>query len=471
MYQKIKKRILMFLAACLLLTALPFGNFYSMPLSAKTGISVQMQIGKKKVTKKTFQMKEGASRQLKVKALENKKSIRIRSVQYRSSNKKIASVTKNGVIRAKTSGTAKITVSVKTNRGNRTEWMKVKVNAVQQDQESGETPQQPGGTPQQPGETPQQPGETPQQPGGTPQPEPVPEPSLPDESGEKILIAYFTRSGNTEKLANMIADKTGGTKFRIETETAYPQDYSAALEQASKEREQNARPLLKGRVENMSDYGTVFLGYPIWFGDTPMAIHSFLESYDFTGKKIIPFCTSGSSSPQTSYESVRVSVTGAEALEGFWIQGTSAGNAQHDVSRWIDRLGITGENQSQSTSGNEEGKVKITAGNTVFYAELEDNSSAQVFRKMLLEGPVTVQMNDYGDMEKVGPLGKSLPTNDENITTGPGDLILYQGNSLVIYYDTNTWNFTRLGKIDGVTKQELLAAFGNGDVTVTLSLS
>lgn len=115
--------------------------------------------------------------------------------------------------------------------------------------------------------------------------------------------------------------------------------------------------------------------------------------------------------------------------------------------------------------------MKITAGNTIFYAELEDNSSAQAFREMLLDGPLTIHMSDYGEMEKVGSLGKSLPTNDENITTGPGDLILYQGNSLVIYYDTNTWNFTRLGKIDGVTKQELLAAFRNGDVTVTLSLS
>lgn len=239
----------MFLTACLLLTALPLGNFYSMRLSAKTGISVQMQIGKKNVTKKTFKMKAGASRQLKVRAIENKKSVKIRVVQYRSNNKKIVSVTKNGVIRAKTSGTAKITVAVKTNRGNRTAWMKV--NAVQPDQESGGTSQQPG---------------------GMPQPEPVPEPSLPDESGEKILIAYFTRSGNAEKLADMIADKTGGTKFRIETETAYPQDYNAVLEQASEEREQNARQLLKSRVENMTDYGTVFLGYPIW-----LAYHKLIQ--------------------------------------------------------------------------------------------------------------------------------------------------------------------------------------------------
>ncbi len=425
---KLKKRIMILLAVCMFLTALPLGNFFLMNLSAKDGISVQMQIGKTKVTKKTYSMKAGASGQLKVKALDGKQSVKISTVQYRSSNKKIASVNKNGVIRAKTAGTAKITAAVKTKRGNRAVWMKVKVSAAQT------------------------------------------KPSLPDGSGEKILIAYFTRSGNTEKLADMIADKTGGTKFRIETETAYPQDYDAVLEQASEEKEQNARPLLKTRVEDMSDYATVFLGYPIWFGDTPMAIHTFLESYDFNGKKIIPFCTSGSSSPQTSYASVRASASGAEVLEGFWTQGTSAGNAQEEVNEWIDKLGITGR-MPQSTSGSEEGKLKITAGNSVFYAELEENSSAQALREMLLESPLTIRMSDYGDMEKVGPLGKRLPTNDETITTAPGDLILYQGNSLVIYYDTNTWNFTRLGKIEGVTKQELLAALGSGDVTVMLSLS
>lgn len=454
MYLKCKKRIMIFLAACMFLTVLPFGNLFPMQLSAKTGVSVQLQIGKTKVTKKTYQMKTGASSQLKVKALESKKSVKIRSVQYRSSNKKIVSVNKNGIIHAKASGTAKITAAVKTKYGNRKAWMKVKVNAVKPDQESGQTPAQPG-----------------QESGQTPQPEPVPEPSLPDKSGEKILVAYFTRSGNTEKIADMIAEKTGGTKFRIETETAYPQDYNAVLEQASQEREQDARPLLKTRVENMSDYGTVFLGYPIWFGDTPMAIHSFLESYDFAGKKIIPFCTSGSSSPQTSYASVRASASGAEVLEGFWTRGTSVDHARDEVNQWVDRLGINGRDQSQSTTNNEEGKLKITAGNAVFYAELDDNSSVQALKEMLSEGPLTISMSDYGDMEKVGPLGKRLPTNDENITTGPGDLILYQGNSLVIYYDTNTWNFTRLGKIEGATRQELLTAFGSGSVTVALSLS
>ena len=79
-------------------------------------------------------------------------------------------------------------------------------------------------------------------------------------------------------------------------------------------------------------------------------------------------------------------------------------------------------------------------------------------------------MRDYASMEKVGPIGTSLPTNDEQISTGAGDIILYQGNSLVIYYDTNSWNFTRIGKIEDVTREELLAALGSSDVTVTFSL-
>lgn len=93
--------------------------------------------------------------------------------------------------------------------------------------------------------------------------------------------------------------------------------------------------------------------------------------------------------------------------------------------------------------------------------------------KQLAQGSVDIRMDDYGDMEKVGSLGFSLPRNDRQTTTSPGDLILYQGNSFVIYYDTNSWNFTRLGKVDGVSsRNEMLDLLGGkGEVTVTLSLA
>ena len=84
---------------------------------------------------------------------------------------------------------------------------------------------------------------------------------------------------------------------------------------------------------------------------------------------------------------------------------------------------------------------------------------------------LTVDMSDYGNFEKVGSLGQSLPTNDQSITTQPGDVILYQGNSITIYYGTNTWSFTRLGKIETATREGLLQALGDGDVQVTFSLT
>jgi len=105
-----------------------------------------------------------------------------------------------------------------------------------------------------------------------------------------------------------------------------------------------------------------------------------------------------------------------------------------------------------------------------FTAALVKNSSAAALRALLKVGPVTLHMHDYGNFEKVGDLGKSLPANDERITTEPGDLILYQGNLFVLYYAPNTWTFTRLGKIDNVTPEELKVALGKGDVTVMLSL-
>lgn len=109
-------------------------------------------------------------------------------------------------------------------------------------------------------------------------------------------------------------------------------------------------------------------------------------------------------------------------------------------------------------------------GGKTFTATLADNSSARALVELLRKGDVTIRMEDYSNMEKVGPLGTSLPRNDKQTTTGPGDLILYQGRYFVIYYDRNSWNFTRLGKIEGVSGQELLSALGQGDVMVTLSL-
>ena len=122
----------------------------------------------------------------------------------------------------------------------------------------------------------------------------------------------------------------------------------------------------------------------------------------------------------------------------------------------------------ETASGEEETKLKITVGDEELLATFEDNPSAEEFRDLLAQGPVTVEMDDYGGFEKVGPLGTTLTRSDEQITTQPGDVILYQGNQVTIYYGTNTWSFTRLARIDDPT--DLREKLGDGTVSVTFSL-
>jgi len=114
--------------------------------------------------------------------------------------------------------------------------------------------------------------------------------------------------------------------------------------------------------------------------------------------------------------------------------------------------------------------MNIQIGDTVLTATLVENSSVAALKEALAESPITINMGDYGSMEKVGSLGMGLPRNDEQITTEAGDMILYQGNAFVIYYAPNSWNFTRLGKINNVTAKELREILGDGEVTITLSL-
>ena len=121
------------------------------------------------------------------------------------------------------------------------------------------------------------------------------------------------------------------------------------------------------------------------------------------------------------------------------------------------------------TEGDSEQLLVIETGSRVFYADFEDNSSAEALKENLRGGSITLSMRDYGGFEKVGDLPFSLVTNDEEITTSAGDVILYQGSQLTIYYDVNTWSFTRVAKIRGADSS-LKEQLGEGDINVTLSL-
>ena len=129
-----------------------------------------------------------------------------------------------------------------------------------------------------------------------------------------------------------------------------------------------------------------------------------------------------------------------------------------------------GESENENQENMETSTIKLKVGGKTFTATLVDNSSTRALKALLAEGDLTIEMEDYARMEKVGPIGATLPRNDEQISTVPGDLILYQGRYFVIYYGRNNYSLTRLGKIDNVSESELKAALGDGDVTVTLAL-
>ncbi len=116
-------------------------------------------------------------------------------------------------------------------------------------------------------------------------------------------------------------------------------------------------------------------------------------------------------------------------------------------------------------------KIKLSTGNGTMTATLSDTEAARELAALLTKGPLTIEMSDYGGFEKVGTFPRSFTTSNRQITTSPGDIMLYQGNNMVIFYGTNSWSYTPLGKIDSANTDNLLQFLGNGRVSLTISLA
>ena len=171
--------------------------------------------------------------------------------------------------------------------------------------------------------------------------------------GNKTLVAVFSlageqygvgviEKGNTAIIADMIVEVTEADLFSIEAVTPYPETYDGLLEISQQENQSDTRPAISGTVEDMEQYDRVFIGYPIWWGDMPAIVKGFLESYDFTGKTVIPFCTHGGSGLSNT-ESAIAGLTGAEMGKGLAVSGTTAQNdrdaARRSVEQWLGEVG------------------------------------------------------------------------------------------------------------------------------------
>jgi flavodoxin len=168
-------------------------------------------------------------------------------------------------------------------------------------------------------------------------------------NGGKILVAYFSWSGNARALAGQIARESGGDLFEIKTVTAYPDTYNECIAVAREEQNNNARPALSGSVGNMTQYGTIILCYPNWWGTLPMGVFTFLEAYDFSGKTIYPLVTHGGSRFGRSLDDMKKLCPQAVIGEGLEISAFDSNPKDaarvtipnRNVTAWLRKLGIT----------------------------------------------------------------------------------------------------------------------------------
>ena len=184
------------------------------------------------------------------------------------------------------------------------------------------------------------------------------------ERGSNILVAYFTYAenaelpdgidasasasiqegssgitGNTGIAASMISEALGADLFSIQTVEQYPGSYDDTIDQGQEEQSEGARPELASEIEDISHYDTVFLGYPNWWGDMPMAVYSFLDEYDLSGKTVIPFVTSGGSGFSATVSAIESAEPDADVQEGIAIRDSDTMDAQAEINAWLDGLG------------------------------------------------------------------------------------------------------------------------------------
>jgi len=173
-------------------------------------------------------------------------------------------------------------------------------------------------------------------------------------ANSKSLVAYFSRKGNnyvagsivnlpignTEVIANKIQKLTGSDIFQIRTVKSYPEDYTETTNVAQEEQRENARPELTEIVDDMDSYDAIYIGYPNWYGTMPMAVFTFLESYDFSGKTIIPYCTHEGSGMGSSERDIKKLCPNAKVLSALAIRGGSVDRADKDIANWLNKLNL-----------------------------------------------------------------------------------------------------------------------------------
>ena len=264
-----------------------------------------------------------------------------------------------------------------------------------------------------------------------------------------VLVAYFSCTGNTECIAEIIAEVTDGTLFAIVPEVPYTDadlNYNNSDSRANREQnDENARPAIANEVEDMTSYDTVFIGHPIWWGDAPRIIQAFLESYDFSGKEVYTFSTSGSSSGGGAFNGLSSEYPDIDFVENLHFTSSQLSSAQTRVESWIEELGMMNNEQTN--------RISFTIGGETVYATVYDNSVA---RDLVSRLPLTLDFSDYNGTEKIaylpdGSEAWDLSDAPTSCTPSAGDITMYSpwGNLAIFYRDFRLSNgLVPVGSLD-----------------------
>lgn len=160
------------------------------------------------------------------------------------------------------------------------------------------------------------------------------------QTGSKSLVVYFSWSGNTENVAKSIQSQTGSDIFQIVPATPYSDDYDTVVDLAQEEQKNNARPAISNSIENMEQYDVIYVGFPNWWGDMPMILYTFFDTYDLSGKTVALFCTSGGSGLLNTVNEVKSLEPNAIVTDGLHIRDNAADHPEMAVSEWLKEIGL-----------------------------------------------------------------------------------------------------------------------------------
>ena len=293
----------------------------------------------------------------------------------------------------------------------------------------------------------------------------------------KTLIVYYSYTNNTEQIVDDLKKMINADVIEVEPVNKNldyaANNYAIGTEQLNKIKnnpnDESSYPAIDPVTVDMSKYNTIIIATPLWWSQMASNMQTFLFKYgnEMAGKNIGLIVSSHSSGISgVEADAKHLVPNGKFYAKSLWINASKHSQRKALLEQWLKDVDFN-DNVNDDDNDN---TMNLKVNNITMKVKLSDNAATKALVERLKEGAITYNAHDYGGFEKVGALGFSLPSNDTYITTEPGDIMLYTSNQLCIFFDSNSWEYTPIGKIEGMTKQQLKDAFGTGEVSITLSL-